>query len=423
MTRGNVLRLGLVSAVGALMVATVGCSDGSSSPASSADASIADGAVVSDAGLPSDASTDGGATPAADAASPAATDILIDIVHAAPDVPAVGLCLAAVVAGAPQFIAPFDTVQGPLPRYAGTQLAIPAALQTAISAVAVRIYVVPGYSRSADAGAPSCAAVVGTPSAILLKEFPAGQFRPGRGYIVAATGCANSATATVSKCGADPVLTANPRSLGAWLAEFDRSPVARGEFAGQVVHLSPQTEASSVPVSVPDAGTVMLPIFAQGLKVALGTPAAQAGSYTMQTWWSGSTPLKFGASPSAKVTFVAGDAGANPNAFALGLYTAAAATPTPPPIGLVSAVPLPFVAAATLGPTNPAVPSYFSLGVAYTFFVVGDVLQSSNPQAPNAGPDFLRVLAFPNNTPPTPPPAPSADASTPDGSAPDGSPR
>jgi len=411
MTKEKFLRLGLVSASVALMTYAVGCSDdsGSSSPASDAgaadaaprvDASNSDAAPSADAASSVDASADAGAAPTG--------DILIDIVHAAPDVPAVGLCLAAVAAGAPQFIAPFDKVQGPLPRYAGTQLAIPSALQTAIANVPVRVYLVPGYVPS-DAGAPSCASVVGSPSTVLLKEIPAGTFQVGKGYIVAATGCANTAAGTVTKCGADPVIPSNPRALGAWVKTFDRSKVNAGEIGAQVVHLSPQTQGTALPVPTPDGGVTLVPIFSQGVKVALGTPvqSAQGLSYDWKVWASGPAPLKFGDDPSPKATYAVGDAG-DPNAFALGLFTAAAATSTPPAQGAVLFVPMQFVAAATLGPSSPLVPRYFVDGLTYTFFAVGDPAQSSNPQAPNAGPDFVRILAFPNNARPA---APAADAS------------
>ena len=375
----------------------------------SADASTADGGTSAvDSGAPGVSNSDSGG---------AASDILLDIIHAAPDTPNVGLCLAAVIGGLPQFVAPFDRVQGPLPRYAGAQLRIPAALQTAISNVAVRVYLVPGYAAPADAAAPACAAVVAaTASVVLLKEFPAGYFQPGRGYVIAATGC-SAPNATVAKCGANPLAPTNPRPLSAWTSDFDRSIVGPLEFAGQVVHLSPQLESSSFPVAVPDAGYAMIPVFARGLKVALGTPGAAAGTYTMQSWLSGVSPRTFAAAPSAKVAAEVGDGGTNPNAFALGIYTAGASTPTPPPVGLVTTVPLPYVSAATLGPSHPGVSSYFSLGVTYTLFIMGDPLQSSNPQAPNAGPDFLRVLAFPNNTPPTSAPPAAADASVADASA------
>jgi hypothetical protein len=406
MTKEKLLRLGLVSASVALMTYAVGCSDDSSTSASATDAGAADAAPVVDASS-GDAAATADAAPIVDAASASPGDILIDIVHAAPDVPAVGLCLAAVVAGAPQFIAPFDKVQGPLPRYAGTQLAIPAALQTAIANVPVRVYLVPGYVPT-DAGAPSCASVLGGSSTVLLKEIPAGTFQVGKGYIVAATGCANTATGTVTKCGADAVNPANPRGLGAWVKTFDRSKVNAGEIGAQVVHLSPQTQGTAFPVPLGDGGTALVPLFAQGVKVALGTPvqSAQGLSYDWKVWASGAAPVKFADDPTAKATYAIGDAG-NPNTFALGLFTAAAATATPPASGVVLYVPMQFVAAATLGPTNPLVPTYFVDGLAYTFFAVGDPAQSSNPQAPNAGPDFVRILAFPNNARP-----PAGDAST-----------
>ena len=298
-------------------------------------------------------------------------------------------------------------MQGPLPRYAGTQLAIPTALQTAIANVPVRVYLVPGYVQT-DAGAPSCATAIAGSSAVLLKEFAAGTFQVGKGYIVAATGCANPAAGTVTKCGADAVNPASPRGLGAWGKTFDRSKVNAGEIGAQVVHLSPQTQGTAFPVTTGDGGSALLPIFAQGVKVALGTPVqgAQGLSYDWKAWASGAAPVKFGDDPSAKVTYALGDAG-SPNTFALGVFTAAAATATPPAQGVVFFVPMQFVAAATLGPTNPLVPNYFVDGLTYTFFAVGDPAQSSNPQAPNAGPDFIRVLAFPNNARPA---APAASA-------------
>ena len=408
MTNEKILRLGLVSASVALMTYAVGCSDDSGSAAPAADGGVRDAAVVVDASNV-DAAAVEDAGPATDAGAASPGDIVVDIVHAAPDVPAVGLCLAAVVANAPQFIAPFDKVQGPLPRYAGTQLTIPAALQTAIANVPVRIYLVPGYVPG-DAGAPSCASVVGSPATVLLKELPAGTFQVGKGYIVAAIGCANTAAGTVTKCGADSLNPSAPRALGAWVKTFDRSAVTAGQFGAQVAHLSPQLQGTSFPVPVGDGGTTLLPIFAQGVKLALGTPVqtSQGLSYDWKIWASGASPLKFGDDPSAKATLAIGDAG-SPNTFALGLFTAAAATSTPPASGAVLFVPLQLAAAATLGPTNPLVPSYFLDGLTYTFFAVGDPAQSSNPQAPNAGPDFVRILAFPNNARPA---APAGDAST-----------
>jgi hypothetical protein len=407
MTNEKILRLGLVSASVALMTYAVGCSDDSGSAAPVADAGPSDAASVVDASNV-DAASVGDAGAATDAGAAPAGDIVVDIVHAAPDVPAVGLCLAAVVANAPQFIAPFDKVQGPLPRYAGTQLTIPSALQTAIANVPVRVYLVPGYAPG-DAGAPSCASVVGNATTVLLNELPAGTFQVGKGYIVAATGCANTATGTVTKCGADAVNPSNPRGLGAWVKTFDRSKIGAGEFGAQVVHLSPQLQGTAFPVPNGDGGTALVPIFAQGVKLALGTPvqSAQGLSYAWKIWASGASPLKFADDPSAKATLALGDAG-SPNTFALGLFTAAASTSTPPASGEVLYVPLQFAAAATLGPTNPLVPSYFVDGLTYTFFAVGDPAQSSNPQAPNAGPDFVRILAFPNNARPA---APAGDAS------------
>jgi hypothetical protein len=86
----------------------------------------------------------------------------------------------------------------------------------------------------------------------------------------------------------------------------------------------------------------------------------------------------------------------DPNTLGLGLFTAAApASPngqTP-----VATLPMSFVAAATLGATNPAVATYFKKGITYTFIALGDLGQSANPQASNAGPDFFRVVALPNN--------------------------
>ncbi len=369
------------------------------------------GAGALDAGRPEDAaldaSLDAGANSGADAASvdagTAGGDILLDIVHASPDTPRVGLCLAAVVGGSAQFVAPFDTVQGPLPRYAGAQLRIPAALQTAISNVAVRVYLVPGYAAPEDAGATSCASVIATPgAAVLLKEFPAGYFQAGRGYLIAATGC-SAANATVAKCGADPVVSTNARPLQAYVATVDRSPLEASAFGMQFVHLSPQAEA--------------LGPLANGVRFAQGDPAgtddAGAATYRWTSWASGSGAIKAFRAPTALV--VAPSVG-DPNALALGIYLAsnAGATPTGNPLLSVG---FGLVAAATLGPTNPAVPSYFKKGVSYTYIALGDPLQSSNPQAPNAGPDFLRVLAFPNNTPPTPAPAAAPDASVADASA------
>ncbi len=96
MFSGNVFRAGVLAA-GVWMVAfAAGCSDSAigkavapaesdgSADARAPDAGPADGAAPE---------TDGGAR------ASATGGIVIDLVHAAPDLPAVGLCLAAVVSG------------------------------------------------------------------------------------------------------------------------------------------------------------------------------------------------------------------------------------------------------------------------------------------------------------------------------------
>jgi hypothetical protein len=386
------VRSGLASASVVVTMHAIGCSDNASPTVVDAGVVSPDAATLADA-----ASGAADSSMPVDAGAAGTGDILIDIVHAAPDVPAVGLCLAAVVSGSPQFIAPFDRVQGPLPRYAGTQIAIPAALQAASANAPVRVYLVPGYAPT-DAGATSCASVVGTPSAVLLKEFSAGAFQAGKGYIVAATGCANPAAGTVTKCGADSVNPSAPRALGPWVKGFDRGAIGARDFGAQVVHLSPQLQGTSFRVPTADGGVAPAPLFAQGVKLALGTPvrSEQGLTYDWKVWASGGSPVKFGDDPTATITFGLGDAG-NPNTFALGAFTASAATPTPPANGVVLYVPLQFAAVATVGPTSALVPSYFAAGVTYTFFAVGDPTQAPDPQAPDAGPDFIRFLAFPNN--------------------------
>lgn len=383
--RGGAIAFAFTGVAGVLQTACSSTTEAGAEDAAARDAGGLDGGV--DAGGP--AAEDASAADAASAdAGGTSQDILIDIVHAAPDTAQVGLCLAAMVGGAPQFVAPFDTIQGPLPRYAGVQLRIPSALQTAISNVAVRIYLVPGYSAPVDAGAPTCASVVSAPGssngALLLKEFPVGYFQPGRGYLIAATGC-SAATSTVGKCGADSLVPTNPRPLQAYAAPVDRTAIEAGGFGMQFVHLSPQAEA--------------IALLSTGVRFAQGDPGtddAGATVYRWSAWASGAGAVK-AFRPATALVRAAGVG--DPNTLGLGIYLASNAGATPTGNPLLS-VPFGLVAAATLGPTNPAVPTYFKKGVSYTFIALGDPLQSSNPQASNAGPDFLRVLAFPNNTPP-----------------------
>ena len=377
--------------------ATTGATDAGLAPS--------DGASSLDA--PSVGANDGSSAPDSalipDAGPAAPQGILIDVVHASPDLGAVGLCFAAVISGTPQFIAPFENVQGPLPRYAATQLAIPGVLQGAIGNVPVRIYAIPGFTRT-DAGAPLCASAIGGggTTALMLKEFAAGAFQPGKGYIVAVTGCAS--TASIAKCGADPIVPANPRPLGAWVREFDRTTVAASSFGAQFVHLSPQAESQVFPVAgaAADGGTAYVPIFSAGLRASLGVgTAGDAGiSYAWAPWVSGPAAVKFAAEPSA---LAAVPSPGDPNLNALGLFTAAnaGATPSGAPVDF-----LPF-AYVELFTTGKQTGGYFKKGVGYTFFAVGDLAQSANPQAPNAGPDFFRVLALPNNA------APASDAGAP----------
>ncbi len=421
LVRFSAVSVALAMAAGAFMV---GCSSDSSSTATAVDS----GTPAVDSGTTTDSgttpATDSGTTPATDsgttadagrdagpvdAGPPGPQGIVIDVVHASPDTPAVGLCLGAVVGGNPAFPAPFDKVQGPLPRNAATQIVVPSALQGAIGGVEVRVYAVPGYTIP-DGGASTCASVTGAGgSAVLLKSFPAGTFQAGHGYIVAATGCSNAGTATVAKCGADPTTPANPRALGAWFKEFDRTFQPAGNVGAQFVHLSPQAESQALPVpgAGPDGGTAYLPIFANGVKVAVGlaNPADAGTAYTWAAWASGADPVKAFANPTA---IVSAPIPVDPNTLGLGLFTAASTAASPSGLTSIASIPFQFVAAATVGPTNPAVPTYFHKGLTYTFFAVGDLAQSSNPQAPNAGPDFFRVLALPNNPPP-----PASDAGTP----------
>jgi len=325
--------------------------------------------VPSDSGT---APTDSGA--AVDAGSP--TGIIIDIVHASPDTAQVGLCIGAVVGGNTAFPAPFNVVQGPLPRNAATQIVVPSALQGAIGGVVVKVYAIPGYNKFADGGAPLCASYFGdggTPGALLLKEFPAQTFKTGKGYIIAATGCSNPSQGTVAKCGADLTTPLNPCGLTAYVKEFDRAFIGSDEIGAQVVHLSSQTEG--------------LAPFANGVKVAVGL---NGNPPTWATWASGANPLKFAADPTAKVV---APSPADPNTLALGLFTAATTQASPTGQTAVAAIPFSSVALATTGTANA---TYFKKGITYTFFAVGDGAQTP-PGGANPGADFLRVLALPNN--------------------------
>jgi len=309
-----------------------------------------------------------------DAGSP--TGIIIDIVHASPDTAQVGLCIGAVVGGNTAFPAPFNVVQGPLPRNAATQITVPTALQGAIGGVVVKVYAIPGYNKLADGGAPLCASYFGdggTPGAVLLKEFPAQTFKVGKGYIIAATGCSNPSQGTVAKCGADLTTPSNPRGLTTYFKEFDRAFIGSGEIGAQVVHLSSQTEG--------------LAPFANGVKVAVGL---DGNPPTWAAWASGANPVKFAADPTAKVV---APSPADPNTLALGLFTAATTQASPTGQTAVAAIPFSGVALATTGTANA---TYFKKGITYTFFAVGDGAQTP-PGGANPGADFLRVLALPNN--------------------------
>jgi hypothetical protein len=409
MRKENLVRFGAVSvalamAAGAFMV---GCSsdseggtpttttDAGTTPADTGTTPADTGTTPADTGAPTDAARpDSGPV---DAGPPGPKGILIDVVHASPDTPAVGLCLGGVVSGNVVFPAPFDKVSGPLPRYAATQIAVPDALVATIQSVAVRVYAIPGYVPT-DAGAPSCADVTAPDAgrgAVLLKEFPANYFAAGKGYIIAATGCSNASTATVAKCGADATDPTKALALNAWVKQFDRAFQPAANLGAQFVHLSPQAQSIALPV-LPDGGTAVA--FANGVKVAVGTPAApDAGTApTWLAWVTGANAVKFGADPTA---IFSAAVPVDPNALVLGVATAAAGA-SPTQADIVAPIPMQIVAAATLGPSNAAVPTYFKKGLTYTFFSVGDLAQSSNPQAPNFGADFFRVVALPNNPPP-----------------------
>lgn len=399
MRKENLVRFGAVSVALAMAAGSfmVGCSDDSSSggstpaadsgtpaadsstpvadsstPVADSSTPVADSAAPTDAAAPADAARDGSATDAATDAGPAApTGIIIDVVHASPDTPQVGLCLGGVSGTNVVFPAPFDKVQGPLPRWAGTQITVPTALVGAIAGLPVRVYLVPGYTPG-DAGAPTCASVTGTGgSAVLLKEFPAGSFAGGKGYIIAATGCTNAGTATVAKCGANTADGGSgARPLTPYFAEFDRQAVPAANTAAQFVHLAAPTEG--------------LAPLANGVKIAGGLPVvSDAGtSYNWAAYVTGANAVKFADAPTAKFSAPLPN---DPNTLALGVFTAAAPA-SPAGQTPVASIPFGLVAFATTGAQNP---TYFKKGTTYTFIALGD--------AANQGADQFRVIALPNN--------------------------
>jgi len=400
MRKENLVRFGAVSvalamAAGAFMV---GCSDDSSSggttpavdsgtpvadsstPVADSSTPVADSSTpVADSAAPADAARDAAAPTDSAAPADAATDagptgptgILIDVVHASPDTPQVGLCLGGVSGANVVFPAPFNVVQGPLPRWAGTQISVPSALVGAIAGLPVRIYLVPGYTPT-DAGAPTCASVTGAGgSAVLLKEFPAGTFAAGKGYVIAATGCTNSGTATVAECGANTADGGSgARPLTPYFAEFDRQPVPAANTAAQFVHLAAPSEG--------------LAPLANGVKIAGGLPVvSDAGTtYNWAAYVTGATPVKFADPPTAKFSAALPN---DPNTLGLGVFTAAAPA-SPAGQTPVAAVPFGVVAFATKGVQDP---TYFKKGTTYTFIALGD--------AANQGADQFRVIALPNN--------------------------
>lgn len=323
-----------------------------------------DGAAPTDSAAPADATpTDGGST--------GPTGLLIDVVHASPDTPQVGLCLGGVSGANVVFPAPFNVVQGPLARWAGTQISVPTVLVGGIAGLPLRIYLVPGYTPG-DAGAPTCASVTGAGgSAVLLKEFPAGTFAAGKGYVIAATGCTNSGTATVAKCGANTADSGSgARPLTPYVAELDRQPVPAANTAAQFVHLAAPTEG--------------LAPFANGVKTAGGLPVVSDAStaYNWVGYVTGATPVKFADAPTAKFSAALPN---DPNTLVLGVFNAAAPA-SPAGESPLATIPFGLVAFATKGVQDP---NYFKKGTTYTFIALGD--------AANQGADQFRVIAFPND--------------------------
>jgi hypothetical protein len=341
-----------------------------------------------------------------DLTPPGPQDFVVNLVHASPDTGPIGLCVGTATGGGSvvSFPPPFDNVRVLSRRYGGTQVAVSEAESAALVNTRLRIYAVP-LPGGGDGGVQTCqdATRSGVGAMFSLVGEYNGGFEPGRGYLLALTGCKSVGTGTVARCGAEVNAPTQPRPLRTFLRELDRSAVPSSSVGAQAVQLAPGLEVQGAGGS-PDGGAVSdagaasdggAPPSGAGIQVALGQlSGATTDAGPLSAEWdlslTGTTPLTFafGVSPS-----VVGPVPADFSQRALGLFVDRAPLAVPSMASATYTFSLPAIAVETLGSGSAGLGSFWKGGERYTFVVVGDPTVGSDPQA---GSDALRVLAFPN---------------------------